>query len=234
MDVLILAGGLGTRISSQYKDVPKSLIEINNKPFIYWQLNQIINNKKNRVIICTGYLSDKIEKYVSNNFSSKLEIFFSKDGNKKLGTGGAILNALPLIKSKDFIVIYGDSYLIYEYKVIIDHYILSKYKAMNVIYKNNNLYDKSNINIFNGKIISIFEKNYNKDCEYIDWGMSIFNKKIFIGLKDKVFDLTSLKKQLILKKKLNYFLVNQRFYEIGSLKGIVELNFFMKKNKKNI
>jgi len=229
MDAIILAGGLAKRISKKYKSIPKSMIKIGNKPFIHMQLDELKKNKIYNVVICLGHLSEKIEKYVKENFSSNMSIQFCYDGNTKLGTGGAIKKATKLLKSENFLLIYGDSYLIYSYKKIINNFLKNKSIAMNVIYKNKNMFDKSNIDIDkNNLIISMDDKKYSQDYEYIDWGMSVFHKKIFNYLSSTIFELIELKKILIEKKKLQYYEVDERFFEIGSHKGIKDLKIFLK------
>ena len=59
--IVILAGGYGTRLQKLTENIPKSMVEINNKPFIYHQLTLLKKNNLDDVIICTGHLSHKIE-----------------------------------------------------------------------------------------------------------------------------------------------------------------------------
>ena len=220
MEVIILAGGLGTRINKRYKLTPKSLIKFNGKPFIYYQLKELQKNKIKNVILCLGHLSKNIEIYVKKNFSD-MSIKFSYDGSTKLGTGGAIKKACNLLNGKKFILIYGDSYLSYSYKKIINNYNKNNYIAMNVIFKNNNRFDKSNILLDNKNLItSMADKNLTKKYFHIDWGLSIFNKNIFLNYNKIVFELIDLKKNLIIKKKLRSYTVYKRFFEIGSYSGI--------------
>lgn len=230
MEAIILAGGLGSRISKRYKSIPKSMIKFDNKPFIYYQLKELQKNKIKNVILCLGHLSKKIEIYVKKNFSD-MSIKFSYDGITKLGTGGAIKKACNLLSGKNFILIYGDSYLSYSYQKIIDNYNINNYIAMNVVFKNNNQFEKSNIHLDNKNlIISMADKNFKKKYFYIDWGMSILNKKIFLNYNKKIFELIEIKKNLIIKKKLRSYIVYKRFFEIGSYNGISDFkNFIIKK-----
>ena len=65
--MVILAGGYGTRLQKLTKNIPKSMVKINNKPFIYHQLSLLKKNKIEDIIICTGHLSEKIEEYVARS-----------------------------------------------------------------------------------------------------------------------------------------------------------------------
>ena len=114
-DILILAGGKAQRLGKVSKNLSKSLTNFYENPFIYYQLKLLQKNKFNKVIISTGHLSKQITKYIESIKSDfNLLILFSNDGKKPLGTGGAIKKALPLL-SKNFFVIFGDSYLDVDY-----------------------------------------------------------------------------------------------------------------------
>ena len=90
--VVILAGGLGTRLGKLTESTPKALVKINNKPFIEWQINYFLNQGKNKFLLCLGHFNDQIIKFVKNRFPNN-DITFSLDGNKMLGTGGALVHA---------------------------------------------------------------------------------------------------------------------------------------------
>ena len=64
--VVILSGGLGTRIKSKTKNHPKALLDIDGKPFIVRQLEYLSSQNIKKVIICAGYLGDQIQKVIGN------------------------------------------------------------------------------------------------------------------------------------------------------------------------
>ena len=66
-EAIILAGGKGTRVKKYTKKIPKCLININGKPFLYYQLEYLKKNNINNVIVSVGYLDSKIKSYVKNN-----------------------------------------------------------------------------------------------------------------------------------------------------------------------
>ena len=90
LSIVILAGGLATRIRPLTSDIPKALVPICDKPFIDWQLEHIAANKGERVIIATGDLGLMIEKHVGDGSKFGLDVTYSHDGEKLLGTGGAV------------------------------------------------------------------------------------------------------------------------------------------------
>ena len=108
--ILILAGGLATRLRPITKEIPKALLEINGKPFIQYQLEYIREQGIEEVVICTGYLGQMIKDFSKDGSKYGLKIFYSGDGDKLLGTGGAVKKAINLI-DRNFFVLYCDSYL---------------------------------------------------------------------------------------------------------------------------
>ncbi len=221
-EAIILCGGKGTRVSKYTKKIPKCLIKIHGKPFLYYQLKYLKKNNINNVILSTGYLTNKIEYFVKNiNF---IDIKIKKDGKKLLGTGGAIFNCLKFLKT-NFFVIYGDSYLNFNLTKLIKQ----KKNPTMAIYRNYNKFDKSNVKIDKNNNIIYYRKNNNLKLQYIDYGASYINKSIFKNVKKNVkFDLSELFENISRDKMLKGYKVKKRFYEIGSYTGIKELKKFLK------
>ena len=239
-NILILAGGKAERLGNASKDLPKSLINFYDKPFLYYQLKLLEKSKFNKIIISTGYLSKQIEVYVNsikNKFNFK--IVFSDDGKKSLGTGGAIKKALPLL-SKKFFVIFGDSFLDVNYLKIYKNFLKSKKLGLITIYKNDNLSDSSgegfsDVEISNGEIIKYNNKEKNPNMKYINYGISVFNKSFFRQWKfEKRIDLQLIHQKLIKNKELEYLIIKKPFYEIGSKKGITLTKKYFKQIHKFI
>ena len=148
-EVLVLLGGKGTRVNKFTKNKPKCLIEFNKKPFLYYQLKYLKNNGIKNVLLSSCYLSKKIETYVKENINF-INIKIVNDG-KPLGTGGAIRKSIKFMK-QNFFIIYGDSYLNFRLTKLIKN----KDLATMAIFKNKNLYDRSNIRLKNGNKIEMF------------------------------------------------------------------------------
>src|SRR3990167_150214 len=100
--VVILAGGLATRLRPVTEKIPKALVEVDGEPFIAHQLRLLKKNGIQRVMMCVGYLGDQIIDCVGDGSDVGLQISYSFDGEKLLGTAGAIKQALPLIDNNFF------------------------------------------------------------------------------------------------------------------------------------
>ncbi len=222
-EAIILAGGKGKRVKKFTKKIPKCLININGKPFIYYQLEYLKKNNINNVIISTGYKHNKIQKYVKKNIDF-INIKIVNDG-KPLGTGGATFKSLRYLKNK-FFIIYGDSYLNFN----LNRLKKNNYSVIMGIFKNNNKYDKSNIELKNLDKVIYHKKNTTKKLKYIDYGVSYINKKIFNKIKKNIkFDLSDFFEKISKKNKLYGYRVRKRFYEIGSYNGIKDFKNYINK-----
>ena len=147
--VVILAGGLATRLRPLTETVPKALIEVANKPFICHQLDYLKNQGITQVVLCIGYLGEKIQAIVGDGSAWDIKVSYSFDGPVLLGTGGALKQALRYVDDS-FFVLYGDSYLPIDYQVIETAFISSKKPALMTVLKNANQWDKSNVIFENG------------------------------------------------------------------------------------
>src|SRR5215510_14192745 len=104
--VLILAGGLGTRLERALPNLPKSLAPINRKPFLNRLLQQIDDAGFKKAILCTGYLGELIREEFGKTYGG-LSLVYSQE-KQPLGTAGALRHAVPLIKSDPCLVMNGD------------------------------------------------------------------------------------------------------------------------------
>ena len=103
LPVAILAGGLATRLRPMTDRVPKSLLRIAGRPFIFHQLELLKNQGVDRVVLCVGHLGDQVKAAVGDGRALGLAINYSFDGGELLGTGGALKRALPLLGDRFFV-----------------------------------------------------------------------------------------------------------------------------------
>ncbi len=224
--VVILSGGLATRLGGKTKYSPKSLIQIAGKPFIFHQLNYLAEQGIKEVHICIGHLGKMIKDKVGSGKQFNLKISYSDDGPKLLGTGGAIKKALSYLP-QEFFVLYGDSYLPINFSDVLNGYLRSKKLGLVTVLKNNNKWDKSNI-IYNNDKVTMYNKDlFQEKMNYIDYGLSILSASLFSEYGHENFDLGEVFYNLSIKDELAGFEVSQRFYEIGSHDGIIDTERFI-------
>jgi len=220
--VVILAGGAATRLRPRTETIAKSMLMIAGAPFIARQLQLLQSNGIKKVVICSGFLSQQIEDFVKDGSQFGLSVSFCPDGEKLLGTGGAVKKALALLED-EFFVMYGDSYLTVNFKDVHDHFLKHPNKALMTVFKNRNAWISSNIVFKEGNIILYDKNNLTKEMEYTDYGLGILKNSSFESMANKdIFDLSELYQDIISKKQMSAYEVSERFYEIGSLDGLAE------------
>jgi len=114
----ILAGGLGTRLRSKVSDMPKSMAPIAGKPFLEWQMMLLKAQGFTDIVLCVGYMADKIIDYFGDGSKFGLSIQYSVE-KKPLGTAGAIRNASEFIDDT-FLLLNGDTFLSIDYEGLLE------------------------------------------------------------------------------------------------------------------
>jgi N-acetyl-alpha-D-muramate 1-phosphate uridylyltransferase len=219
--VAILAGGLATRMHPLTERIPKALIEVAGKPFIEHQLALLRRERVERVVLCVGFLGEMIEACVGDGARFGLSVSYSYDGERLLGTGGALRRALPMLR-EHFFVLYGDSYLDIAYAPVQTAYRGSGLPALMTVFRNEGRWDTSNV-LFDGKRIGRYDKRHpSGDMKFIDYGLGVINGDILRASKEDAFDLSDLYASLAREGRLAGFEAATRFYEIGTPSGLAE------------
>jgi NDP-sugar pyrophosphorylase family protein len=220
LPLILLSGGLATRMRPITEKIPKAMIDFNGEPFIHHQLRLLGSKGITHVILCLGFLGEIIEQYVGDGSKYHIKIEYFYDGNRLLGTGGAIKkidSGLP----NDFFILYGDSYLDIYYAIIEKAYLSSKRNGLMTVYRNQDRWDNSNVIFRDGILIKYSKKQKLNEMNYIDYGLGILNKSVFAAFpRDIKFDLAEIYEQLSDENQLMGYEVFERFYEIGSMEGL--------------
>jgi NDP-sugar pyrophosphorylase family protein len=224
LPVAILAGGLATRLRPITEKVPKLLIEVAGEPFFSHQLRLLKKAGLTHLVLCVGHLGEKIVELYGDGVKFGVRIDYSFDGPKLLGTGGALIQALPKLGDA-FYVLYGDSYLPIDYCAVGDFFLKSRKLGLMTVYQNQERYDTSNVRFEAGEIKVYDKKNKVTGMHHIDYGLGVFHPAAFDGFPpETVVDLADVQKALVSRRQLAGYEVKQRFYEIGSPPGLAELN----------
>ena len=230
LPVVILAGGMATRLRPLTTAVPKAMLEVNGEPFIAHQLRLLQKQNIRNVILCVGFLAEQIRDFVGDGSQFNLQVDYVADGPQLLGTGGAIKQVLPQVE-RGFFVLYGDSYLNCDYAAVQTAYVKSQKLGLMTVFHNENLWDTSNIEFANGKLLAYDKKHRTRRMRYIDYGLGILTPEAFqYAPKEQTFDLAILYQNLLQKNLLAAFEVKERFYEVGSFTGIEELGAYLQKS----
>ena len=231
LPVAILAGGLATRLRPLTERIPKVLVEVAGRPFVDWQFELLAAEGIERVVLCVGHLGEMVKAHVGDGQRFGLEVEYSLDGPMLIGTGGAVLRALPLL-GRNFFILYGDSYLPVDYPAIAEAYSNSGREALMTVFENNTRWDKSNV-WFEAGAIRLYDKTARiPQMRHIDYGLSVFSPQAFTKkTADEKFDLADVMKQLVAEGRMGAYEVRERFYEIGSVEGIADLENYLFKSQ---
>ena len=232
LPVAILAGGLATRLRPATDRVPKALLSIAGRPFIFHQLGMLKNQGIDRVVLCVGHLGEQVEALVGDGRHLGLAIEYSFDGVELLGTGGALKKALPLL-GDDFFVLNGDSYLPCSFARIQSAYETARRPALMTVLRNDGRWDKSNVLFKDGQLIEYDKKSLRTDMSHIDFGLSVFSRHVFPQYRESTaIDLADICRELSKAGQVAAVEVSERFYEIGSPQGIRDTEEFLARQER--
>ena len=228
MPAVILAGGLATRLRPLTQDIPKALIEVAGHPFLWHQLTLLRGHGLRHVVLAVGYLGERIQERFGDGSELGIQIDYTFDGPRLLGTGGAIRQALPLLPQR-FFVLYGDSYLPCDYRAVEDAFRASGLPGLMTVYRNEGRYDSSNVEYDGGRILKYDKRNRTSGMRHIDYGLGVFDRSVFAAFPPgEMLDLARVYQDLLSAGNLAAFEVQDRFYEIGSPEGLRETAQFLK------
>jgi len=227
ISLVILVGGLGSRIKLLEKNTPKPLIKFKNKPFLDIILNFYSKFNFKEIFLLAGYKSYVFKKRYHNKTKNLIPIKVIVE-KKKLGSGGALLQLKKKIKN-NFVLINGDTY--FEVNIIDLIKKIDKKKIANIcLVKNTNyLSNKKLSNLFLDKKNNLIFKNKSK---WMSSGVLYFKKEIFKHFPNKKqFSLEDVLIPKLIEKKLIAATKNTGFFiDIGTTKNYK----FAKKNLHNI
>lgn len=220
--VAILAGGLATRLRPLTERIPKALVEVAGRPFIDHQLRLLRQHGTRRVVLCLGHLGELVEAHLGDGRRLGLEVGYSYDGDKLLGTGGAIKRAAHLLGDV-FWILYGDSYLEFDYAGALRHFAASGATGLMTALRNDNRWDRSNLVFRDGRLLCYSKRQQLAEMNHIDYGASLLRREALARFSDhEPSDLADLFTALVAEGRMTAFEVTERFYEIGSPRGLEE------------
>ncbi len=223
----ILAGGLATRLRPITTTVPKALVEVAGRPFIDHQLALLRRNGIRRVVLCLGYLGEQVEAHVGDGSAFGLQVSYSHDGDRLLGTGGALRRALPLL-GEVFWVMYGDSYMDIDYPGVLDDFAQRDALGLMTVLQNHDSWDTSNVVFQKGHLLRYDKRVRLPEMTHIDYGVAVLRREVLERYPtEQRFDLAELYSALVAEGRMAGHEVTQRFYEIGSPRGLTETNAYL-------
>jgi NDP-sugar pyrophosphorylase family protein len=196
-------------------------------PFIAHQLRLLKREGVKEVVLSVAHKSDQIENYVGDGSQFGLQVRYSHDGPTRMGTGGAIKKALPMLPD-EFAVLYGDTYLDIDFAPVYTTFHHNKRPALVTVLANDDKWDKSNMLLKDGAILAYDKLAPTPEMQHIDYGLSIFKQQCFDDYSDaEPFDMSALFQKLIASGQMSGYEVRQRFYEIGTPSALAETEQYL-------
>lgn len=229
--VVILAGGLGTRVRQLTGDLPKALLPIRGEPFVHHQLRLLRRQRIRDVVFVTGYRGASIQEAVGTGEEFGLSVSFVDEGEALHGTAGALRVALDAgALSGSFAVLYGDSYLPIDVTPVWAAFADAGRAALMTVFRNDDRWDRSNA-VLEGGMVTLYDKRpdaRHPGMAWIDYGLSVLDRRVVEALPaGEVVDLADVYRDLSLRGQLAGFEVASRFYEVGSPEGIADLEDYL-------
>ncbi|OGM02168.1 hypothetical protein A2115_01500 [Candidatus Woesebacteria bacterium GWA1_41_8] len=213
MQALILAAGLGARMRPLFLNTPKTMIDINGKPFLYYLLDHLRKNGIGEIVLGTGFLAGAIKNYFGKGEMFGVNVKYS-EGHLPMGTAGEIKLAEPYLKDR-FFVINGDTYMPENYQNVLEFH--DKKKALATLVVSRPLGKGAvggKVTFEKGGLVRDFEEQAAKDRpNWINSGLYRFEKEILkfipkgkrISLENEIFPiLANMKRLYAYKSKKNF------------------------------
>ena len=214
MTVIILAGGLGTRISEESHLKPKPMIEIGEQPILWHIMKYFSTFKFNEFIILAGYKQNKIKEYFANYFvynsdvtfymvNNSMEVHHKTAENWKVTvldtglntmTGGRVKRAKEYIGNEPFMLTYGDGVADVDLDALQDFH--SKHGKIATITTVSLAQQKGVLEKEENGLIRTFREKSIDDAAMINGGYMLLNPEIFNYIEDDmtVFEQSTLNK----------------------------------------
>ncbi|MCR4917704.1 MAG: HAD-IIIA family hydrolase [Alphaproteobacteria bacterium] len=212
MNIVILAGGFGTRLQSVVRDVPKPMADINGTPFLELLMRELCFLDPERFVLCVSYLKDCIKNHFGDNFLG-IPVVYSEE-NEPLGTGGAIKQAFNLFKIDDALVLNGDSYISANYAKFLQKSQNEKLAIMLKQVDNANRYGR--VEVVDNRIVAFCEKQPIIQPGLINAGIYKVNKSLFTNdLPQKFSFEKDVLEPTIPNLRPKYMVADDYFIDIG-------------------
>jgi NDP-sugar pyrophosphorylase family protein len=219
MQVVILAGGLGTRLRPITERVPKPMVEVGDRPFLEYIVTHLAAQGFDRFLILLGYLGDHVKRYFGDGARWGISISYASEPHP-LGTAGAIRNAYDSLEP-EFILLYGDSYLPIDYQEVVREFHSAPCQSLMVVYDNRTA-DTGVLNNValepDGVVTKYLKGQAAPDLKYVEAGVLCFQREVFrdlpalqpVALEQEIYA------RLIGERQIRAFLTRQRFFDIGT------------------
>jgi NDP-sugar pyrophosphorylase family protein len=228
LPIAILTGGLATRLRPITEAIPKALVEVAGQPFAVHQVELLRRQGIDKVVWLVGYRAEQIEAALGDGSRWGIRFEYVHDGPVPLGTGGAVRQGLPRL-GEAFYVMYGDSYLECDFATVEHTFVESGRLGLMTVYHNGGLFDASNVEFRDGRIVRYDKETRTPGMQHIDWGLGVLKASALTSYPPgQPLDLSRVYQDLLAANELVGFEVSNRFFEVGSQQGLAETDAYLR------
>lgn len=220
--VVVLAGGLGTRLGELGRNRPKVLQPVMGRPFVDFMLAPLVEQGFRRYVFCLGHLADQVVAHLRPR-REKLGLTFHVDEEAR-GTGGALVAARTLLDER-FLLVLGDTFLDVRYASMAAAMPPDGLGVMAVTDAATGV--PRNARVKDGLVVA-YDKALGSAAGWVDTGAALLERRALDLLEDTSAptDLAALLGPLARKRTLGAYTTHERFYDIGTPRRLEEFAAF--------
>ena len=220
MKAMILAAGLGNRMRPLTLYTPKPLLEVGGKPLIVWHIEKLKNIGVTEIIINSAWLADKLIGALGDGSKFGVRILWTRE-DEGLETAGGIINALPLLGDKPFILVNGDVWTTMDFEPL-RHIKLGEDLAHLFFVENPKQHPEGDFTLLNGRAFNFDQKIEGENLTFS--GVSVIDPQLFKGLEAGKRPLAPLLKQAMLDERISAEKLQGVWVDVGTPERLMELD----------
>lgn len=230
-EVIILAGGLGTRLKGVIADIPKPMAPVADNPFLKYIFDYLVQHKISCVVLAVGYKYEHIYNFFGDKYKS-LELKYSVE-EEPLGTGGAIRLAVEQVNNNEFFIINGDTFFDVDL-LQFEQFAKASKSDLAIALKPMHSFDRyGSVEVEGDKILSFKEKQF-VEAGLINGGVYYCGKPLFskFGVNQKFSFEKDLMEKSVNEKNLTGYISDTYFIDIGIPEDYAKANLDFVSGKK--
>lgn len=226
--IVILAGGLGTRLQPISNGLPKCLTPLLGHPFLHFKLMQVSHWGMQNVVLALGHGGHLVEEYIRTTSDRRLwgdiRISCIHDGGTLRGTGGALSLVTSQLQDEVFFVTFGDNLLQISNDDILKMEMASDKNICMTVNSSSFSLSRPNITLIDKEYALYGER---QSATHVDYGLFSMQKKLIGNEGFRNFLLSDWLREYSEQNAINYLLINHPFYEINDKNGLSKTRRFL-------
>ena len=234
MQIVILAGGIGSRLKSRPPGTQKCMMVVAGVPFLVWVIRSFKDHGFRRFLLCLGHNAESVKDFLGSGDQLGVSLSYAFDGPTNRGTGGALHAASDLLDDQ-FVVTYGDTYLEMDKGEFVDGFLSRPGSGLMAVVHNPGLGHRPNARYEDGSAKIVYTKNdkKNEGFDHLDYGLVALSKDLLFAYMPETlkFDFSDILEPMSFDRRLNGLTVPPSFHEIGTDGALADTERFLSTRK---